>query len=105
MLVVSNRVYLVDSYAEEFELRFARRAGQIDKQPGFISMAVMKPVKEGAPWVVQTCWEDKAAFDGWVGSEDFRQSHANPMPKEAFSQPGKPGQLEMHEVVVSGSAN
>lgn len=100
MWVVSNRVYVVESYAAQFEQRFAHRAGEIDKQPGFVSMAVMKPASEGAPWVVQTHWQDKAAFDNWVGSEDFRRSHANPMPKEAFSQPGG---LEMHEVVVTSA--
>lgn len=100
MWVVSNRVFVKDSFAEQFEQRFRTRAAQIDKQPGFIDMMVMKPTSENAPWVVQTRWQDRAAFDNWVGSEDFRRSHANPMPKEAFSQPG---QLEMHEIVVTSA--
>jgi len=98
MWVVSNRVYVAADWAEQFEQRFAKRAGQIDKQPGFVAMQVMRPAKEGAPYVVQTHWQDKQAFDNWVGSDDFRQSHANPMPKEAFSQSG---QLEMHEVIIA----
>ncbi|MCV6590119.1 MAG: antibiotic biosynthesis monooxygenase [Marinobacterium sp.] len=97
MWVVSNRVWVRDAYSQEFEQRFQRRAGQIDNQPGFLSMQVMKPAKEGAPWVVQTCWQDQQAFENWVGSEDFRRAHANPLPQEAFSQAG---QLEMHDVVI-----
>ncbi|MBY4678492.1 antibiotic biosynthesis monooxygenase family protein [Marinobacterium arenosum] len=98
MFVVSNRVFVAAGYCEEFERRFRARLGQIDQQPGFVEMCVMQPAKEGAPYVVQTRWQDRAAFDNWVGSEDFRRAHANPLPKEAFSQPG---QLEMHEVIIS----
>jgi heme oxygenase (mycobilin-producing) len=48
-----------------------------------------------------TTWQDKAAFEGWVGSEDFRTAHANPMPKEAFDGEGA---IEMHEVIISAEA-
>jgi heme-degrading monooxygenase HmoA len=48
---------------------------------------------------VLTTWQDKAAFEAWVGSDDFKLAHSNPMPKEAFDGEGK---LEMHEVIVSG---
>jgi len=101
MFVVSNRVYVAEGWTDTFEERFRRRAGEIDKQPGFVRMMVLQPAKEGAPYVVHTEWQDKAAFDQWVGSEDFKRSHANPMPKEAFSQSGG---LEMHEVIVSAES-
>ncbi|WP_027857303.1 antibiotic biosynthesis monooxygenase family protein [Marinobacterium jannaschii] len=98
MFVVSNRVYVNDGWCDEFEARFRKRAGEIDKQPGFVKMAVLRPAKPGAPYVVQTEWQDRAAFDGWVGSEDFRKAHANPMPKDAFAGGGG---IEMHEVIIS----
>ncbi|MGB0467662.1 MAG: antibiotic biosynthesis monooxygenase family protein [Pontibacterium sp.] len=96
--VVANRIYVANDWRETFEERFRKRAGEIDKQPGFVRMEVMKPVKEGTPYIVQTHWADKASFDNWVGSPDFKHSHANPMPPEAFSQKGG---LEMHEVMIS----
>jgi len=98
MFVVANRVFVNAGWEEEFETRFRKRAGEIDKQPGFVRMAVLKPAKEGAPYVVQTEWQDRVAFDNWVGSEDFRKAHANPMPKEAFASGGG---IEMHEVIIS----
>jgi len=52
--------------------------------------------------VVLTTWRDKAAFEAWVGSEDFRTAHANPMPKEAFDGEGA---IEMHEVIISAEAD
>ncbi len=98
MFVVSNRVFVRDQWCTEFEERFRRRAGEIDQQPGFVRMAIMRPAKAGAPYVVHTEWQDRAAFDGWVGSDDFRKAHANPMPKEAFADGGG---IEMHEVIIS----
>jgi len=98
MFVVANRVPVADGWEEAFEQRFRNRAGQIDKQAGFIRMQVLKPVSEGAPYVVLTTWDSREAFDDWVGSDDFRQAHSNPMPAEAFS--GKGG-FEQHEVIIA----
>lgn len=98
MYVVMNRVMVKDEWRQELIERFKKRQGQIDKQPGFVRMQVLEPEAEGLPCVVLTLWQDKAAFEQWVGSEDFRQSHQNPMPKEAFSEGGG---LETFNVVVS----
>jgi heme-degrading monooxygenase HmoA len=51
--------------------------------------------------VVLTTWQDKTAFDSWVGSEDFRLAHHNPLPKEAYREGGR---LERHEVVIEAQA-
>jgi heme-degrading monooxygenase HmoA len=97
MLIVANRVPVASGWEETFEERFRQRAGQIDKQPGFVSMQILKPETEDTPYVVLTTWQDKAAFDAWVGSDDFKLAHSNPMPKEAFNGKGK---LEIHEVII-----
>ena len=98
MYVVANRVPVASGWEEQFEARFRRRAGQVDKQPGFVRMDILRPVDADSPYVVLTSWEDEAAFDNWVGSEDFKRAHQNPLPKEAFSGEGR---LERHEVVIS----
>jgi len=98
MFIVANRVPVAEGYRELFEERFRARAGQIEKQPGFVRMQVLQPAKAGLPYVVMTSWEDKEAFEQWVGSEDFRTAHTNPMPKEAFDGEGA---IEMHEVIIS----
>jgi len=97
MYIVTNRVPVADEYVEMFEQRFRERAGQIDKQPGFVRMQVMRPDTPDTPYLVQTSWVDKQAFEAWVGSEDFKLAHRNPMPKEAFS--GKGG-IEMFDVLI-----
>lgn len=100
--VVANRVYVNPGFEEEFETRFKNRAGEIDKQPGFVSMEVLKPESDGTPYVVLTHWQDEAAFKNWVGSEDFKKAHANPMSKEAFAEGGG---LEQYSTVVSATAS
>ena len=102
MFIVANRVPVAAGWEDEFEARFRRRAGQIDKQPGFVRMQILKPDSENTPYIVLTTWLDKTSFESWVGSDDFKLAHANPMPKEAFAGEGK---LEMHEVVIDAVAD
>ena len=97
MYIVTNRVPVAEGFEDMFEERFRNRAGQIDKQPGFVRMQILKPDGDDLPYVVLTSWQDKASFQAWVGSEDFKLAHSNPMPKEAFDGEGK---LEMHEVII-----
>ena len=102
MFVVANRVPVASGWEETFEERFRQRAGQIDKQPGFLRMQILKPVSDESPFVVLTTWQDKTTFEAWVGSEDFKLAHSNPMPKEAFDGEGK---LEMHEVIIDAESS
>ena len=97
MFIVANRVPVASGWEENFEERFRKRAGQIDKQPGFVRMQILKPDSEKTPYIVLTTWKDKVSFKSWVGSDDFKLAHSNPMPPEAFDGEGK---LEMHEVII-----
>jgi len=99
MFIVTNRIPVADGWEEEFEKRFRNRAGQIDKQAGFIKMLVLKPQSDDTPYLVETTWENKTAFEQWVGSDDFKLAHANPLPKEATKDTG--GKIEMFEVVIT----
>ena len=96
--VVANRVFVKPQYTNEFEQRFQKRAGQIDQQPGFVRMEVLAPRSDNAPYVVLTHWQDEQAFENWVGSEDFKLAHQDPMDKGAFLDGGG---LERYQVVVS----
>ncbi len=100
--VVANRVFVKQSYAGEFEQRFRNRSGQINQQPGFVRMEVLKPQSEKTPYVVLTHWENEQAFRNWVGSEDFKRAHQNPMDKDAFLDGGG---LEQYEVIISSNGD
>ena len=98
MFVVTNRVFVHVDWHKEFEKRFQKRSGQIDKQPGFKRMQILKPQSDDTPYVVYTEWQDETAFKNWVGSDDFKLAHQNPMPEEAFT---KKGALEQHTVIIN----
>ncbi len=100
--VVANRVFVKQQYSQEFEHRFNNRAGQINQQPGFVLMEVLKPQSEKTPYVVLTHWKDEQAFQNWVRSEDFKIAHQNPMPKDAFLDGGG---MEQYEVIISSNDN
>jgi heme-degrading monooxygenase HmoA len=100
--VVANRVFVKKQYSEEFEQRFSNRAGQINQQPGFVLMEVLKPRSEETPYVVLTHWESEQAFQNWVGSDDFKLAHQNPMTKDAFNDGGS---MEKYEVAISSATD
>lgn len=98
MFIVSNRVPVAPDWRDEFEKRFRERAGRINEQPGFVRMEIHRPADEDSPYVVQTVWRDEASFRNWVGSDDFKAAHANPMPTEAFDGDSR---MERHEVIIA----
>ncbi|MGD8308425.1 MAG: antibiotic biosynthesis monooxygenase [Chromatiales bacterium] len=101
MYIVTNRVPVAAGWEETFEERFRKRAGQIEQQPGFVRMQILRPDTPETPYLVETSWRDKAAFEAWVGSDDFKAAHANPMPREAF---GEGGRIEAFEVIIAAGA-
>ena len=101
MYIVANRVPVALSWREPFEERFRTRAGQIDQQPGFVRLQVLRPLDAASPYVVLTTWRDQAAFEAWVGSEDFHLAHQHPLPTEAYTGEGR---LEQYEVVIAAEA-
>lgn len=98
MFSVINRVPVAAEWREAFEERFRQRAGQVEQQPGFVRMAVLRPQEAETPYLVENLWRDRAAFEAWVGSEDFKRAHANPLPREAYAGEGR---MESFEVILS----
>jgi quinol monooxygenase YgiN len=62
MFIVANRVPVASGWEETFEERFRQRAGQIDKQPGFMRMQILKPQTDDTPYVVLPTWQDKTSL-------------------------------------------
>ncbi|RMD83067.1 MAG: antibiotic biosynthesis monooxygenase [Candidatus Dadabacteria bacterium] len=112
MIVVTNRIPVAEGHERDFEERFRRRAGLIDREPGFIKNLVMRPVRrrrdpktgqwvetqERGYYLVQTYWRSEEDFWRWTQSESFRKAHAERPPAEMFAGPNV---LEIHEVVSS----
>lgn len=73
--VAVNFIHVQPHYAPRFEELFASRARAIDRLPGFLRMHVLKPNKEGAPYLIESHWENEAAFQGWLKSPEFIEGH------------------------------
>lgn len=100
MFVTMNRFSIEPQYWNDFEDRFRQRAGLIDKEPGFIRNAVLRPEKGfSEQHIVMTLWESREAFEAWTKSDSFRQAHAKAgqTPKEWYAGPNK---LEIFESVT-----
>jgi heme-degrading monooxygenase HmoA len=98
--VVANRISVRAEFREAFEERFRQRAGEVEKQLGFLRMEVLRPAQDDGFYVVLTHWENREAFQNWMRSDDFKRAHQhpNPLPKEAF---GEGGSIEQHEVIIA----
>jgi heme-degrading monooxygenase HmoA len=98
MVVTCNRLYVNPDYAEQFEARFRDRAGLVETRPGFVSFQLLRPTKEGDPYIAMTHWATMEQFRAWVDSDEFKQGHgqSGTLPPEAYTQ--RP-QLEIFEVV------
>jgi heme-degrading monooxygenase HmoA len=99
MFVVMNRISVNPEYQEQFEERFANRAGEVDKMKGFVRNQVLRPDQPDQPYIVLTVWESKEDFENWVNSEAFIKGHARSgsLPKEAFRGPSK---LESFDIIL-----
>jgi heme oxygenase (mycobilin-producing) len=73
--VVMNAVEVPAERREEFEHRFATRAGKIKDQSGFEAFELLKPADESTRYVVYTRWKSKDDFMAWMTSPDFAAGH------------------------------
>lgn len=100
MIVTCNRIPVNPEHAEAFEERFANRSNLVDGMPGFISFQLLRPQKDGDPYIVMTFWESEAHFKAWTESDAFKEGHARSgtLPPETFN--GHP-KIEIFDVLQS----
>ncbi|RNF40060.1 antibiotic biosynthesis monooxygenase family protein [Planococcus salinus] len=72
---VFNNIPVAEEGRELFEERFKKRAGLIEKEPGFAAIRVLRPVTTDT-YVVLTLWEDEKSFTDWQQSRAYGQAHA-----------------------------
>lgn len=61
---------------EVLEERFAKRAGEVDRTPGFQAFELLRPVEGEDRYFVYTRWDSQAAFEAWTASQAFDRGHA-----------------------------
>ncbi|MCM3586071.1 antibiotic biosynthesis monooxygenase [Mesobacillus maritimus] len=73
--VVMNNIPVTDEGKPLFEYRFKNRNRQIESQPGFVAIRVLRPITSNT-YIILTLWENRQAFEKWKTSESFQKSHA-----------------------------
>ena len=61
-----NAITVPKERAEELERRFAARAGEVAKSPGFEAFELLRPADDKDTYLVYTRWRSQEDFDAWV---------------------------------------
>lgn len=75
-VVKINALEVPPQMANVLEERFANRAGEVEKLPGFEGFALLRPMSPGGRYYVYTRWRSEEDFQHWVQSDEFQRGHA-----------------------------
>ena len=75
-VVKINAITVPRERFEEFEQRFADRAGKVSSAPGFEAFELLRPNDDRELCLVLTRWRSEEDFQAWVSSPDFAAGHA-----------------------------
>lgn len=76
-VVKINAVEVPTERAEEFEARFASRAGAVEHSDGFEAFELLRPTEGATKYFVYTRWASEDAYQAWLSSQDFARAHAH----------------------------
>ena len=71
-----NAITVPAERADELLGRFANRAGEVSKMPGFEAFELLRPTDDRDVFLVYTRWATQADFDNWLSGQAFQQGHA-----------------------------
>lgn len=74
MFIAQNKFQVNEGFESHFEAHNAQTG--VGSVPGFLFTARLKGDEKGV-YINLSIWEDRAAFDAWVGSDAFKAAHAN----------------------------
>ncbi len=78
MFIAMNRFRIAPGREADFEEVWRSRESHLDEMPGFREFHLLRgPVDdEAALYASHTVWDDRASFEAWTKSENFRAAHA-----------------------------
>ncbi|WP_163101683.1 antibiotic biosynthesis monooxygenase family protein [Peribacillus alkalitolerans] len=73
--IVMNNIPVSKEGRPIFEHRFKNRPGQIENQPGFWAIRILRPLHSDT-YIILTQWENEKSFHEWQNSQSFAHSHS-----------------------------
>lgn len=75
-IVKINAITVPRERFDEFERRFATRAGKVSDADGFEGFQLLRPNDDREVCLVVTQWKSEEHFRAWVASPDFAAGHS-----------------------------
>ncbi|GBC91901.1 Heme-degrading monooxygenase HmoB [bacterium HR15] len=103
--VAINYITCTPDYRQRFEELFRTRAHAIDRMPGFLGVHVLRPQREGEPYLVVSYWQSEAHFRAWLRSPEFLEGHRRGFEdlrqaKERGEEPPMHSDFRTYEVIA-----
>jgi heme-degrading monooxygenase HmoA len=70
-----NAITVPADRADDLVARFAARAGEVAKAPGFEAFELLRPSDDRDVFLVYTRWRTPEDFEAWVSSAAFQHGH------------------------------
>jgi len=71
-----NAITVPAEHADVLVERFAKRAGEVSKMPGFEAFELLRPTDGRDTFYVYTRWRSTEDFENWLNSQAFQHGHA-----------------------------
>lgn len=78
MFIAMNRFRVAKGKEAEFERVWLGRDSRLPEVPGFVAFHLLKgaEAEDHTLYASHSIWANRAAFEGWTTSEQFRSAHA-----------------------------
>jgi heme-degrading monooxygenase HmoA len=78
MFLAMNRFQVIKGSEAGFEDVWLSRDTYLDKVPGFVEFHLLRgpEAEDHTLYASHTIWKDRASFEAWTRSEEFRAAHA-----------------------------
>ena len=74
-VVKINAISVPAERADELVARFASRAGEVSRMPGFEMFERLRPSDDKDTFLVYTRWRSEEDFQDWMSSPAFQHGH------------------------------
>ncbi|GAB3808474.1 antibiotic biosynthesis monooxygenase [Humibacter antri] len=78
-VVKINAIHVPEGHGADLEARFAGRKHAVDRQPGFESFQLLRPVKGDDRYFVVTTWDTEESFRVWRDGQAGTHGGPNPV--------------------------
>jgi heme-degrading monooxygenase HmoA len=90
-----NRFAVTPGRETEFEEKWNTRESYLDGVDGFIEFHLLRGTE--GEYVSHSMWESEGDFKSWMGSDNFKKAHSDPMPEGVLNGPPR---FSGYEVVL-----